>query len=230
MTVVCVDVPGCEGGAILSTADRGTVIFFSMATSFSAAALGAEGLAADVTMLVGNGYVPGHAAYALELLRGNAGVRGLFEGDSTVTDHRASSTSTRRTVAKARSLAAQGRPADRHASPSSTPPSSVERATLRLAGLAGADPDGTPWVNRLPTRSAPTSASSTASRCRSGTRCCAARPTTSTTLAQKAVRRLGALPAARGPGRRRAPRGRPARQVGAGHTPHRRAPRASASG
>ncbi len=80
VTVVCVDVPGCEGGAILSTAERGTVIFFSMATSFSSAALGAEGLAADVTMLVGNGYVPGHAAYALELLRGHDGVRGLFEG------------------------------------------------------------------------------------------------------------------------------------------------------
>jgi L-erythro-3,5-diaminohexanoate dehydrogenase len=79
VTVVCVDVPGCEGGAILSTADRGTVIFFSMATSFSAAALGAEGLAADVTMLVGNGYVPGHADYAISLLRGHAGVRGLFE-------------------------------------------------------------------------------------------------------------------------------------------------------
>ncbi len=79
VTVVCVDVPGCEGGAILATADRGTVIFFSMATSFSAAALGAEGLAADVRMLVGNGYVPGHAAYALELLRADAGVRGLFE-------------------------------------------------------------------------------------------------------------------------------------------------------
>jgi L-erythro-3,5-diaminohexanoate dehydrogenase len=80
VTVVCVDVPGCEGGAILSTAERGTVIFFSMATSFSAAALGAEGLAADVTMLVGNGYVPGHAAYALELLRAHDGVRRLFEG------------------------------------------------------------------------------------------------------------------------------------------------------
>ena len=79
VTVVCVDVPGCEGGAILSTADRGTVIFFSMATSFSGAALGAEGVAADVPMLVGNGYTPGHAAYALELLRGNAGVRSLFE-------------------------------------------------------------------------------------------------------------------------------------------------------
>jgi L-erythro-3,5-diaminohexanoate dehydrogenase len=79
VTVVCVDVPGCEGGAILATADRGTVIFFSMATSFSAAALGAEGLAADVTMLVGNGYTPGHAAYAMELLRDNDGVRRLFE-------------------------------------------------------------------------------------------------------------------------------------------------------
>ncbi len=79
VTVVCVDVPGCEGGAVLSTADRGTVIFFSMATSFSGAALGAEGLAADVRMLVGNGYVPGHAAYALELLRGDPGVRSLFE-------------------------------------------------------------------------------------------------------------------------------------------------------
>ncbi|WP_137291839.1 L-erythro-3,5-diaminohexanoate dehydrogenase [Nocardioides dongxiaopingii] len=80
VTVVCVDVPGCEGGAVLATADRGTVIFFSMATSFPAAALGAEGLAADVRMLVGNGYVPGHAAYALELLRGHDGVRRLFEG------------------------------------------------------------------------------------------------------------------------------------------------------
>ncbi len=80
VTVVCVDVPGCEGGAILSTADRGTVIFFSMATSFAAAALGAEGLAADVRLLIGNGYVPGHAAYALELLRTNSGVRELFEG------------------------------------------------------------------------------------------------------------------------------------------------------
>ncbi|MFP5335498.1 MAG: zinc-binding alcohol dehydrogenase [Actinomycetes bacterium] len=78
VTVVCVDVPGCEHGAILSTADGGTVVFFSMATSFSAAALGAEGLAADVTMLVGNGYVPGHAEYALDLLRRYDGVRTLF--------------------------------------------------------------------------------------------------------------------------------------------------------
>jgi L-erythro-3,5-diaminohexanoate dehydrogenase len=79
VTVVCVDVGGCEGGAILATKQGGTVIFFSMATNFSAAALGAEGVAADVTMLVGNGYVPGHADYALELIRRNEAVRSLFD-------------------------------------------------------------------------------------------------------------------------------------------------------
>jgi L-erythro-3,5-diaminohexanoate dehydrogenase len=79
VTVVCVDVPGCEGGAILSTAQGGTVIFFSMATSFTAAALGAEGVAADVTMLVGNGYVPGHAQLAIDLIRTEPGVRGIFQ-------------------------------------------------------------------------------------------------------------------------------------------------------
>lgn len=78
VTVVCVDVPGCEHGAILATADGGTVIFFSMATSFPAAALGAEGLAADVTMLIGNGYLPGHAELALGLLRTAPGVRAIF--------------------------------------------------------------------------------------------------------------------------------------------------------
>jgi L-erythro-3,5-diaminohexanoate dehydrogenase len=79
VTVVCVDVPGCEHGAIMATADGGEVVFFSMATSFAAAALGAEGLAADVQMLVGNGFVPGHAAFALDLLRAEPGVRALFE-------------------------------------------------------------------------------------------------------------------------------------------------------
>ena len=79
VTVVCVDVPGAEHGAILATADGGTVVFFSMATSFSAAALGAEGMAADVTMLVGNGYTPGHAALALDLYRRTPGVRALID-------------------------------------------------------------------------------------------------------------------------------------------------------
>jgi L-erythro-3,5-diaminohexanoate dehydrogenase len=80
VTVVCVDVPGCEQPAILATAQGGTIIFFSMATNFAAAALGAEGLAADVRMLIGNGYVPGHAETALRLVREVPAVRALFEG------------------------------------------------------------------------------------------------------------------------------------------------------
>ena len=71
--------PGCEQPAILATAQGGTIVYFSMATSFAAAALGAEGLAADVRMLVGNGYVPGHAELALDLIRGDDALRGLFE-------------------------------------------------------------------------------------------------------------------------------------------------------
>jgi hypothetical protein len=79
LTVVCVDAPGAEHGAILATADGGTVVFFSMATSFPAAALGAEGMAADVTMLIGNGYTPGHAELALDLYRSTPGVRALID-------------------------------------------------------------------------------------------------------------------------------------------------------
>ncbi|MEJ7688975.1 MAG: lysine 5,6-aminomutase subunit alpha [Nocardioidaceae bacterium] len=52
------------------------------------------------------------------------------------------------TVKQARRLARQaGRPIVKIAKQHTTV--SVERATLRLAGLSGADPDGTPWVNRL---------------------------------------------------------------------------------
>ncbi|HEY6797417.1 MAG TPA: L-erythro-3,5-diaminohexanoate dehydrogenase [Kineosporiaceae bacterium] len=79
VTVVCVDVPGCEHGAILATADLGTVLFFSMATSFATAALGAEGLAADVTLMIGNGYAAGHADFALDVLRSSPGARALVE-------------------------------------------------------------------------------------------------------------------------------------------------------
>lgn len=51
-------------------------------------------------------------------------------------------------VRRARTLARQvGRPIVRTAQQHTTV--SVERATLRLAGLSGADAEGTPWVNRL---------------------------------------------------------------------------------
>ncbi|MFC4336940.1 L-erythro-3,5-diaminohexanoate dehydrogenase [Salininema proteolyticum] len=78
VTVVCVDVPGCEHGAVLATNEGGVIVFFSMATSFTGAALGAEGLAADVEMLIGNGYSPGHAEYTLDLLRRDETLREHF--------------------------------------------------------------------------------------------------------------------------------------------------------
>ena len=87
IVVVCVDVPGCEHGAILATGDGGTVIFFSMATSFATAALGAEGLAADVTMLIGNGFTPGHAELAFDLLRTEPGVERLFSARLAAEGH-----------------------------------------------------------------------------------------------------------------------------------------------
>lgn len=66
---VCANVPGCEGGALLACRDEGRVVFFSMATSFTAAALVAEGLGRSSEMTIGNGFVPGHADLALDLVR-----------------------------------------------------------------------------------------------------------------------------------------------------------------
>jgi L-erythro-3,5-diaminohexanoate dehydrogenase len=69
LVFVCANVPDCEGGAILSCADEGIVVFFSMATSFTAAALIAEGFGRTCNLMIGNGYVPGHAELALGLVR-----------------------------------------------------------------------------------------------------------------------------------------------------------------
>lgn len=66
---VCANVPGCEGGAILAAEDGGRIVFFSMATSFTSAALTAEGLGKSCRMIIGNGFVPGHAQMALDLVR-----------------------------------------------------------------------------------------------------------------------------------------------------------------
>lgn len=69
VTINCVNVGGTELSSILLTKDGGIVYFFSMSTSFTAAALGAEGVGKDVTMIVGNGYAKGHAETALQTLR-----------------------------------------------------------------------------------------------------------------------------------------------------------------
>lgn len=73
------NVPGTEMACILATKQRGTVYFFSMATSFTAAALGAEGVAADVNLMIGNGYAEGHAQLTLDLLRESSELRKILE-------------------------------------------------------------------------------------------------------------------------------------------------------
>ena len=75
LTVVVVNATRCEPTAILLTADTGTVLFFSMATNFSTAALTADGMASNVRMLVGSGYTPDVGAYALDLVRRSAPLR-----------------------------------------------------------------------------------------------------------------------------------------------------------
>lgn len=79
VTINCVNVQNTEMASILATRDLGTIYFFSMATSFTAAALGAEGVGKDVEMIVGNGYAQGHAEHSLALLRESAELRALFE-------------------------------------------------------------------------------------------------------------------------------------------------------
>jgi L-erythro-3,5-diaminohexanoate dehydrogenase len=49
-----------------------------MATSFTVAALGAEGMARQVEMHIGNGYMPDHGSVALQLLRDYPSLRTLF--------------------------------------------------------------------------------------------------------------------------------------------------------
>ncbi|MBA7669919.1 L-erythro-3,5-diaminohexanoate dehydrogenase [subsurface metagenome] len=65
--------------SILPVKDGGIVYFFSMATSFTKAALGAEGVGKDVTMIIGNGYTKGHAQIALDELRESEKLRKIFE-------------------------------------------------------------------------------------------------------------------------------------------------------
>lgn len=69
LTVVVVNATGCEPGAMLLTADDGVVLLFSMATSFSAAALAADGIGSGARMVIGSGHAPDRGAYALDLVR-----------------------------------------------------------------------------------------------------------------------------------------------------------------
>jgi L-erythro-3,5-diaminohexanoate dehydrogenase len=79
VTINNVNVPSTEMTSILITKGQGSVYFFSMATSFTKAALGAEGVGKDINLIVGNGYAKGHAELTLNIVRESVQIRELFE-------------------------------------------------------------------------------------------------------------------------------------------------------
>lgn len=79
VTINNVNVPSTEMTSILVTKGQGCVYFFSMATSFTKAALGAEGVGKDINLIVGNGFARGHAELTLNIIRESEEIRRLFE-------------------------------------------------------------------------------------------------------------------------------------------------------
>lgn len=79
LVINCVNIPGTEMSCVLPLRQRGTVYFFSMATSFTAAALGAEGVGKDVDLLIGNGFARGHDLVTLQALRDCPALRQRFQ-------------------------------------------------------------------------------------------------------------------------------------------------------
>ncbi len=74
-SVSTVNVNNTELSTILITKDTGKIYFFSMSTDFVKASLGAEGVKKYVTMVVGAGYYPGHAAITFNIVRENEKLR-----------------------------------------------------------------------------------------------------------------------------------------------------------
>lgn len=79
LALSCVNVGDAEMSAIMVTRDRGIAYFFAMSTSFTKAALGAEGVSKDVDLVIGNGFAAGHADHSLAMMREMPAVRALFE-------------------------------------------------------------------------------------------------------------------------------------------------------
>ena len=83
LALSCVNVGDAEMAAIMCTRDRGVAYFFAMSTSFTKAALGAEGVSKDVDLVIGNGFAHNHAAHSLAMMRDMPAIRALFENRYT---------------------------------------------------------------------------------------------------------------------------------------------------
>jgi L-erythro-3,5-diaminohexanoate dehydrogenase len=69
---------GTEMASVLLARPGGTVLLFSMATSFSDAALSGDGIGRETRMMVGIGYIPGQAELAIRLLRRHPELAAVF--------------------------------------------------------------------------------------------------------------------------------------------------------
>jgi L-erythro-3,5-diaminohexanoate dehydrogenase len=78
LTLCCASTAGTEGTALLATAPRGTVLFFSTATQFAAAALGADAIGAAPQLVIPHGLTEDRGDYAFELLRASPPLRRAF--------------------------------------------------------------------------------------------------------------------------------------------------------
>ncbi|MBI2339653.1 MAG: hypothetical protein HYU99_04715, partial [Deltaproteobacteria bacterium] len=79
MAVNSASCDGTEMSSVVSLRDGGKALFFGMRTSFQKTVLGAEGIGKDVILLMGSGYVPGHAELMLNLLRSHKPLKRWFE-------------------------------------------------------------------------------------------------------------------------------------------------------
>jgi L-erythro-3,5-diaminohexanoate dehydrogenase len=79
ISINVVNIQNTEMASILPVRDNGIVYFFSMATSFTKAALGAEGIGKDVNMIIGNGYTKDHAEITLAELKESETLRKTFQ-------------------------------------------------------------------------------------------------------------------------------------------------------
>ena len=79
LVLACHNAPDCEGAAVMATAPGGTVIFFSMATSFGAANLATDIAGKDVRCLFGVGLAEHQDRAVFQLLREDRFLRQHFE-------------------------------------------------------------------------------------------------------------------------------------------------------
>lgn len=78
LVVNVASVSNTEMGTILACQPKGKVLFFSMATSFTKVALGAEGVASSSQLIFGNGYFPNHAEFSIQILKDYQPLLDLF--------------------------------------------------------------------------------------------------------------------------------------------------------